>query len=1117
MKNIHYYFIIAILSLIIGLLNIDYKSSKDIYDVRLDEGYMSSSKTLNTNTSIGNNLPMNSVFPTNTKPVGTPINVPPVLKQDEYMSAAFEYSLGDARLVGEAGCMREDVALSINPIENNQLPPLNQGMVNVTGDNTGYRMLPKGMVFKNDIDIILPYDTTLLPIGFTPNDIKTYYYDERYKRWIEIERDSVDEANQLVISKVNHFTDFINAILKTPEMPETSAYAPTQMNDIKAANPFEGLQMIQPPTANNSGTVSMSYPIEIPSGRQGMQPNLSLNYNGGTSSSWVGVGWDLSLPTISVETRWGVPRYDHSKESELYLLNGQQLVTKDQNGNIEDMPHRTNQWKNRNYTPNYKQFYPRINETFDSIVRHGTNPTNYWWSVTDRNGITSYYGKMHDSENVEPNAVLTDNNDNIAQWSLTETRDINGNTVRYYYSIVYRSGNINSTQLGKNIYIDSINYTGFVNSSNVYEKGVNTVVFDRSSIRRLDANISCNFGFKQVCDEKLCQIYSKVENCTTIVYTLRHQLNANSMYKTILTDITKGANTCRCKYGDHQDTSYFGTRTHFDYNELPNPLFGVIDTIECKDDTVKTFFINDPLNLTGYTKASALGATKGKNWSIGGTGTIGLGPDISTTLLSVGGNFDYSQSGSEGLLTMIDLNGDGLSDKIFKIDGEVWYRPMLQDLHGKQKLGESVKLVGLQNFLKESSESTSWGLQASALVVSANGSWGSSTSFTSTYFSDVNADGLPDLITDDGVLFNTIENGIPTFKNYIEEQMLDSDPSNDNIISSSTSGDCGGIIFDGAVDPDVACHIELEYDTTISASHINWFIGQHIQAPLTGDDFQYFVDDDGKLCDIFLKKIVCESVIKNPSLDLVKVWVAPRAGTISVHSVLQMLNESYEPNMESRYANGMRYTIELCNTINPTNSYLINAPTNQTIKSGYINRYDYDPRDTTFTLDVSGNTIIFFRLQSNGNRTFDNVVWNKEIEYIGSSATATVYDYYNSSNDYLVTGQHFFAAPDDGYIEYDIDVKTGNLFGLTPKLVVELNGAILMEEQLSSNMQNIFSNSRGLDSLDYIKFYIKGNFPKNHPIWANIEVKPILKYYSNSPNITERLVYYPGVNYEKVH
>ena len=1115
MKNIHYYFIIALLSVIIGLLNIDYHNSNDIYNVRFDEGYISSSKTLNSNTSFGNNVPMNSVLPTSNKPVGTPINVPPVLKQDEYMSAAFEYSLGDARLIGEAGCMREDVALSINPIENNQLPPLNQGMVNVTGDNTGYRMLPKGMVFKNDIDIILPYDTTLLPIGFTPNDIKTYYYDERFKRWIEIERDSVDEANQLVISKVNHFTDFINAVLKTPEMPETSAYAPTQMNDIKAANPLEGMTLMQPPTANNSGTVSMSYPIEIPAGRQGLQPSLALSYNGGTASSWVGVGWDLSIPAISVETRWGVPRYNDTLESELYLLEGQQLVTKNQNGAYEDMPHRTNKWKLRANNPNETQFYPRINETFDSIVRHGTNPTNYWWSVTDRNGITSYYGKMHDSDNIDSNAILTDANNNIAHWGLTETRDINGNSVRYYYSIVYRSGNINSTQLGKNIYIDSINYTGFVNSSNVYEHGVNTVVFDRSALRRKDANVSCNYGFKQVCEERLCQIYFKVENCTTIVYTLRHQLNANSLYKTILTDITKGTITCRCRFGDHQDTNNVGIRTHFDYQSAPSQLFGAEETIQAANDGVQIPFIINPSVPFGLNHATALGATKGKSWSVGGTGTIGFGPDVSTTLLSAGGNFDYSQSSSEGLLTMIDLNGDGLSDKVFKQNGKIWYRPMLRDSQGNQYLGGVFELEGLQYILKESSESTSWGLQASIVVLSANASWGSTTSFTNIYFSDVNADGLPDLITDDGVLFNSIENGVPTFRNYILEQMQDGDPSNDSIISTSGSGDCGGIIFDGAVNDSIACHLELEYITTIQPYQISGFLST--QLPLTEDDFQFFIDADGKFCEVYLKKIICEPVLKNPDLDLVKVWVAPRAGTISVHSLLQMLHESYEPNMESKYANGVRYTIEVCNTINPTNSYLINAPDNQTISSGYILRGDYDLRDTTFTMDVPANAIIFFRLQSNGNRTFDNVSWIQEVEYLSPLAQDPTYNYYNSSNDYLVTGQHYFVAPEDGYLDYTLKVETGYLYGQTVNLVVEKIGVPIYVIPLSNNMNMSYINTTGLLTGDSVKLFVRGTAPKNHHVWSNIRIKPMYEYYSSGPAITERLNYYPSVNYEQVH
>ena len=96
-------------------------------------------------------------------------------------------------------------------------------MVNVTGGQTGYRMLPHGMKFSRDIAAVLPYDTSLLPPGFRADEIMTYYYDEQYRSWIAIERDSVDTENRVVVSRVDHFTDFINAVIRTPEMPATQA------------------------------------------------------------------------------------------------------------------------------------------------------------------------------------------------------------------------------------------------------------------------------------------------------------------------------------------------------------------------------------------------------------------------------------------------------------------------------------------------------------------------------------------------------------------------------------------------------------------------------------------------------------------------------------------------------------------------------------------------------------------------------------------------------------------------------------------------------------------------------------------------------------------------------
>ena len=100
-----------------------------------------------------------------------------------------------------------------------QLPPLDAGMVNVTsnvqctmhnvqlddggaGNDVqagGYRMqLP---VPNTECLIAIPYDPSLLPQGFTEDDIQTYVYDRQYHRWIAIQRDSVNKAELLVCSR----------------------------------------------------------------------------------------------------------------------------------------------------------------------------------------------------------------------------------------------------------------------------------------------------------------------------------------------------------------------------------------------------------------------------------------------------------------------------------------------------------------------------------------------------------------------------------------------------------------------------------------------------------------------------------------------------------------------------------------------------------------------------------------------------------------------------------------------------------------------------------------------------------------------------------------------------
>lgn len=80
---------------------------------------------------------------------------------------------------------------------------------------------------------------------------------------------------------------------------------------------------------------------------------------------------------------------------------------------------------------NWNCFYPRVEGAFQKIVRHGTNPTNYYWEVTDKNGTKYFYGKKIDQDVVDPNSVLQDYNHHVCKWGLTEIRDLNGNFVQF--------------------------------------------------------------------------------------------------------------------------------------------------------------------------------------------------------------------------------------------------------------------------------------------------------------------------------------------------------------------------------------------------------------------------------------------------------------------------------------------------------------------------------------------------------------------------------------------------------------------------------------------------------------------------------------------------------------
>ena len=387
----------------------------------------------------------------------------PVAEHYASRGEAFEMRFDDALLVCDKGSLRRGTRLSISGIDSD-LPPLGAGMVNVTSEHSGYRFLPHGEHFRTAASVRIGYDSTKLPKGYSRKDIYTYYYDESLKVWKRLQRDSVGEST--VYSRTTHFTDMINAVVSHPEMPGGQSFTPTGLKELKAAEPATGVTLAEVSAGNSQGELSASYTLELPQGRRGMQPNLTIGYSSGGGDGLLGVGWDMRTSAISVDSRWGAPRYDSGYETESYVIDGDELLPS---------PRYLSQWEQRN-TSGTKTFWRRTESSYDKIERHGNSPSNYYWIVTDKGGTKYYYGTYAGYKAAD--AVLPkDASGNTSLWPLCRVEDADGNYMSYHYT---KRSHFDPAgiYLGEQLWLESIEYTG---NSRTDEKGPYRVFFGSDS------------------------------------------------------------------------------------------------------------------------------------------------------------------------------------------------------------------------------------------------------------------------------------------------------------------------------------------------------------------------------------------------------------------------------------------------------------------------------------------------------------------------------------------------------------------------------------------------------------------------------------------------------------
>jgi RHS repeat-associated protein len=193
-----------------------------------------------------------------------------------------------------------------------------------------------------------------------------------------------------------------------------------------------------------TGTGSISVPLATSPGRSGFGPQLSLTYDSGSGNGLFGLGWNLSLPSITRKTDKGLPKYQDADESDVFILSGaEDLVpvlnqTPARRWVREVMPPRiVNQ-----LTYDVERYRPRIEGLFARIERwtNQVDPKESFWRSISRDNVTTWYGKTEESRVADPADPTK-----IFSWLICESYDDKGNVIAYRYKSE-NSENVDQTQ-----------------------------------------------------------------------------------------------------------------------------------------------------------------------------------------------------------------------------------------------------------------------------------------------------------------------------------------------------------------------------------------------------------------------------------------------------------------------------------------------------------------------------------------------------------------------------------------------------------------------------------------------------------------------------------------------
>jgi RHS repeat-associated protein len=217
-----------------------------------------------------------------------------------------------------------------------------------------------------------------------------------------------------------------------PESP--SPFAAPQISLPKGGGAIRGLgEKFQTNPANGSATLNI--PIPLSKCRSEFAPGLALSYSTGSGNGPYGLGWTLSLPSISRRTDKGVPRYmpfaRHAESvaaadraADIFMVSGaEDLVPIADHAGPWNAHRETNGYFVRAFRPRIESIFSRI-ESWTRIADGDTH-----WRSISRDNVLTVYGETAESRVVDP-----EDPQRIFEWLVCRSYDDRGNAIEYEYA-----------------------------------------------------------------------------------------------------------------------------------------------------------------------------------------------------------------------------------------------------------------------------------------------------------------------------------------------------------------------------------------------------------------------------------------------------------------------------------------------------------------------------------------------------------------------------------------------------------------------------------------------------------------------------------------------------------